>query len=397
VLPPERVPEADHAVRQCLGLAAEGFDVHLLTRKQQYSTLPSSITVHAEMPDWSWAALPQIVRQIRRLDPDVVFLYFLGTLFDYSTMVLFLPTITRLVGSKVRFVTQFSNVGDGAPKDGTLRSAVKRAAFKALGPLRLGTLLLGSNGIVLLSQSAIEKLRRYYLPRFIERRCVVIPPAAILRVAADPEAARSGARRRLGLQDNDFVVAFFGRLASGKGIEALVQAVALLRERMPELRCLLVGGFLSTTHFWNAGARFGEELSALIQRNGLDGIVSITGEYDWDSTEASEYLFASDLAVLPLSSGVHLNNSSFAAVCTHRLPAVVTEGAYPEPALRHDVNSYKISSANPEEIAATIMTLRSDQQLRERLARGAEELALTHFDERRVTARLVDVITSRVA
>lgn len=398
-LPPAKVAEADHALRMCVQLADRGHEVHVLTVDRHGlpagGDLPASLTLHPLMQTWSWRELPIFVRLVRAVRPDVMLLFFLGTLFGYRTMVLMLPVISRLLQPGSTAITMFSNVGAGAPKDGSLRSWLRRAVFRLLGPLRLGGLLIASHHIVLLSEVYRERLRGFYLSRIPISRSVIIPPPPLMRMADDPEAARTRGRGRLGVDRSDTVVAFFGRLYPGKGLEALVTAVADVHRTRPDVRLALIGGYLDAELFWTTRGTYGEELDAHIARECPEGLVLQTGEYDWDSEEGSEYLYAADLVVLPLAPGVHLYNSSFAAVCAHRRPVVITTGDVAEPSLEHRRNVYMLTDARADTIAAAIREVLDDGALRRELAAGAAELAGRYFDWDTCVRRMEELFRAR--
>lgn len=389
VFPPAKVAEADHALHQCIELAGRGYEVHVLTTAQEGIARPAGVHVHPAMERWSWRELPRLWRVLRQVRPSIAMLFFLGTLFHYSTMVLMLPFLVRLAVGRCRMITQFSNIGDGAPSDGRWSSRAKRMLFKVLGPFRLGGLLIASDSIVLLSEVYRERLRRFYLAEPVIRRTVIIPPTPLLPMASDPQAARSRGRERLGVTDSETLVSFFGRLYPGKGIEPLVEAAGDLRDRYPGLRVALIGGFLSAEHFWTTSHSYADELQALLAEVDLGDRVITTGEYAWDSVEASEYLYASDMVVLALAPGVHLYNSSFAAVCAHGLPVAITVGAIRERSLHHGDNVFVLRDGSRDAIGEAISAVVDDDALRTRLAAGALKLAHAWFDRSRATDRLI--------
>lgn len=392
-LPPARVAEADHVLHECLRLAEHGFDVHVVTTREEEIAAPPSIVVHDVVSDWSWRQLPVLVRHVRTVRPDAVLLYFLGTLFRYSTMVLFLPGLLRVLCPGMRVVTQFSNLGTGAPKDGTVRSAGKRWLFWALGPLRLGTILPLSHDLVVLSGTAAATLQSFPFCGHLARRVHVIPPPPLLPMAEDREAARHRRRAELEVLPEETVVAFFGRLHQSKGVEALVEAIARLRATGRPVRGLLIGGYMSAERFyWTVDASYEERLARVLRAHDAESFITLTGEYDWDSTAGSEYLCASDLVVLPLHAGVSLSNSSLAASCAHGRPVVVNRSHPPEGAIRHRVNAYVLDDASPESIAAAVAEILDDEVLRQRLTHGSQTLADRCFDWQAATRRLGDLL-----
>lgn len=397
VLPPAQVAEADHVLHECLHLAGRGCEVHILTTAAPEVATPAGLHVHATMPDWGWGQLPRLLRKIREIGADATILYFLGTLFGYSTMVLFMPLFARLLRPGSTFVTQFSNIGHGAPDDGSFSSVLKRALFRLLGPLRLGALLVASHHLVVLSEVYVRRLEEYPLSARAVQRAVVIPPPPLLPMASDPDGARERARGRLNLSEDETVIAFFGRLYPRKGIEALIEAGERLRAEGRHLRVVLIGGFMSPELFWTMHASYEEELRAFIAAHGGEDSVRLTGEYPWDSTEASEYLFASDVVVLPLQKGVHFYNSSFAAACAHGRPIVVTKGRPPESKLKHGYNVFVLDDRSADTIEAALRAVLDDAELQSRLAAGAEALAAEMFDWDSATDRLLGLLAGHPA
>ena len=385
VFPPAGVPEADHSLHQCLHLARRGYDVHVLTTVQPDVADPESLTVHAIMKDWSWRELPKLWRVLRSVKPHVTMLFFLGTLFHYSTMITFLPLFAKLARPGCRCIAQFSSFGAGGPAS----SHVRRLVFRLLGPLRYGSLLVATDRFVVLGELHGQMLAKMH-PRAGDR-AQLIPPPPLLPMADDPGEARARGRERLGVAGDDFLVAFFGRMYPGKGIEQMVEAVRRLADEWPQLRLALIGGFLSSEHYWNTSTNYAQELRESVERAGLGDRVVWSGEYAWDSTEGSDYLFASDLVVLPLKVGVHLNNSSFAAVCAHGLPAVVTAGEIVESPLRHGENVFLIEEQDPNLISGAIREIGRDEELRRRLQEGSCALAGEWFDWDRATDRLTEL------
>jgi len=108
-----------------------------------------------------------------------------------------------------------------------------------------------------------------------------------------PNAALTSveARQHLGLSNHHKVVLFFGSIAPYKGLEYLVEAMALLAETHPECRLIIAGWPKNSTVYW-------EQVARRISDLGLSSRVIQRIEYvpDWD-TEI--YFKAADVLVLP--------------------------------------------------------------------------------------------------
>jgi glycosyltransferase involved in cell wall biosynthesis len=259
-----------------------------------------------------------------------------------------------------------------------------------LGRYRYGSLLVSPDVFVVLGEDHRQRIRA--LAPSVAAQTHIIPPCAHIPIARDRSAARCAGRRRLGIADHEILVTLFGRLYPGKGIEQLIEAVASLRPGFPNLRVGLIGGLLEPKLYFHASESYKEELHACIRRHGMTEFVRFSGEYHWNSLEASEYLYATDVAALPLGPGIHLYNSSLAALCTHGVPVIGTRGAVVDPALRHKENVYFISDSGPATIAAALTEVLQDEGLRRKLSEGSEGLAQEYFDSRRAAARLSDLM-----
>jgi glycosyltransferase involved in cell wall biosynthesis len=311
---------------------------------------------------------------------------FLGTLYQYRTMPTMLALLSKLMLPKAPFLVQFANIGKG----GGLKSSLAMFLFQKLKRLRYGSLLVMPDIIVALSED--HRQRMLALAPSLARRIHIVPCCPQMPIAADRASARLAGRRRFGIADDEILVMFFGRLYPGKGIEELIEAVASLLPRHPQLRVSLIGGFLEPEFFFNASESYENELKNCIDRLGMTDKVHFSGEYNWDGPEASEYLHAADIAVLPLGPGIHLYNSSLAAVCAHGVPVIGTQGQVVDPALQHGKNVFFIKDAEPQTISAAIEVVLNEPDLRTRLREGSLQLADDFFNWSKVASKLSELM-----
>jgi glycosyltransferase involved in cell wall biosynthesis len=134
-----------------------------------------------------------------------------------------------------------------------------------------------------------------------------------------PDTALTGteARQRLGLAASDKVILFFGNIAPYKGVEYLVEAMALLADRVPECRLVIAGRPKGAESYWAA-------VQARISELHLESRVVQRIEYVPDA-DTEVYFKAADLLVLPYAhvfqSGVLFLGYNFG------LPAVASDVA----------------------------------------------------------------------
>jgi glycosyltransferase involved in cell wall biosynthesis len=125
----------------------------------------------------------------------------------------------------------------------------------------------------------------------------------------------------------------------------------------------------------------------------LDEKIIWTGEYTWDNDEASVYLHAADVGILPFDRGVRLNNSSFAAMTSHGLPIITTQGAWVESPFVHGKNVFLCHPKDPDSMRLAIETLVDTPNLRQHLRLGALTLAQEWFSWESATKHTIATLS----
>jgi glycosyltransferase involved in cell wall biosynthesis len=182
---------------------------------------------------------------------------------------------------------------------------------------------------------------------------------------------RAAWRRRWGLDVDALVTCYFGFLNASKGGEELIEALAILRQSGLDARLLMIGGSVGASDPTNAA--YLARVRAAIAAQGLDAHVIWTGYLSDEELSAS--FAAADLCVLPYRDGVSFRRGSLMAALTHGLPIVSTEPRVPVPEIVHGENLWLVPPRDAPALATAIRELGNDESLRERLGRGAAELA----------------------
>ncbi len=76
-------------------------------------------------------------------------------------------------------------------------------------------------------------------------------------------------RRKLGLRQEDFVLGIVGKIYKGKGQEEVIQAVAYLKEHLPQVKLLIVGEVKDKRYY--------RKLKRITKKLGLEGKIKFTG------------------------------------------------------------------------------------------------------------------------
>jgi beta-1,4-mannosyltransferase len=125
------------------------------------------------------------------------------------------------------------------------------------------------------------------------------------------EVDRAGARRLLGLGEDDLVFTWIGKVGHYKGVDLLLEAIARLPKELP-VRALVAG--------WCPDAAYLDDLAELGRRAGTRAIVRFERLTD---DEIGTYLVAADLAVFPFREVT--NSSSVLTALSFGLPVIVPD------------------------------------------------------------------------
>ncbi|HEY7270189.1 MAG TPA: glycosyltransferase family 4 protein [Dehalococcoidia bacterium] len=178
------------------------------------------------------------------------------------------------------------------------------------------------------------------------------------------EQEAAGARKSLAIADDDFVLVTAARLARWKRIDRAIDALALLRPKLPRARLFVVGD--------------GEEranLEAQAAAVGLSDAVTFTGAVP--QLEVQRYLWAADV-FLSLNELSNVGNPLLEAMATARCILTIDEGDT-RALIRDGETGALLSSGNPQLIADSIWKLAQDHDVRATLGRAAKEFADREF------------------
>ena len=177
-----------------------------------------------------------------------------------------------------------------------------------------------------------------------------------------------------------------GHLAPIKGLETLIEAAFLVRDRLPRAHFLIAGGAIYETH-----RRYARRLEELVRRRGLEERVHFLGFF----SEVPRLLATLDLFVLPSrSEGFGRALAEAMAVGCPVIAAAV--GGVPE-VVRHGVDGLLVPPGDPRALAESIVRLMGDASLRNRLAEQGERRVREHFSLPRQALRFRTAVLSALS
>lgn len=189
--------------------------------------------------------------------------------------------------------------------------------------------------------------------RFFGRSVEVVPVGTDFeRYRPDPDLRRIK-RRELGLAEGEFALLNMAALERAKGAHLVLDALPLVRRRLPGVRYLVLG----TGEQEDSLRRQAETL-------GLGGIVHFLGT----SNNLAPFYNASDCFIL--LSAAEANSVAMHEAMSSGLPVIVSStGGTPE--VVDEACGRMVDRDSPEEIAGAILELASDHALRRRMGEAA--------------------------
>jgi glycosyltransferase involved in cell wall biosynthesis len=177
---------------------------------------------------------------------------------------------------------------------------------------------------------------------------------------------RAAARARLGLRPEHVAVGIVARVQGHRRFEILIEALALLAPRRPELRLVVIG----------RGTRIDELLLTPVRERGLQGALVAPGYLSGDDYPAALCALDAGLFLVPGSDGTcralrELLACGLACVVSQRppLPEIVEQ----------DVSGLVVEES-ASGLVQGIERLLADAPLRDRLRQGARAAAVQRFE-----------------
>jgi glycosyltransferase involved in cell wall biosynthesis len=187
----------------------------------------------------------------------------------------------------------------------------------------------------------------------------------------DPRPLAIEARRVLDIPSAAPLVVFFGFLHPVKGLEYLLRAFQQVRQRYPDARLVLAGGWESLALPGHEGPAYRDRLLVLRDELGLNTAVHLTG-YLLDAA-VSGLLFAADLVALPFTYGLSFKSGSLLAALAHGAPVVGT--CSPGEDDRASDYLRRVPRRDADALAKTLLDLLGDPAERLRLAQAGQQAA----------------------
>jgi D-inositol-3-phosphate glycosyltransferase len=256
-----------------------------------------------------------------------------------------------------------------------MKNRVARSADEAASSFRLdseGRLLRDADCIVAATQAELAQFQWLYHADV--RRVVVIPPGVdISRFYPIPQ---DEAKEFVGVPCNQNMLLFVGRIEPLKGIDTLLEAVALLKQQGTLDRnplCVAVIGGEPDADPDRVSEEMGR-LKTLRATLGIDDVVTFLGKRDQDTLQ---YYYSAALAVVVPSHYESFGLVALEAMACGR-PVVASETGGLAFLVRDNETGFHVPAGDAPALADRLRRLVEDEVLRTRLGRQAAEYARSY-------------------
>ena len=199
---------------------------------------------------------------------------------------------------------------------------------------------------------------------FRKEKVVVIPPAVDLE-RFNPDRPLPDMRGRLGLAQDDFVLGIVARMQPHRRFDVLLEAMGLLKEKVPRLRLVIVG----------RGTRQEEVARKPVREMGLEEVVKFSGYVEGDDYVGLLSAFDVKVFLVPGSDG---SCRAVREAMAMGKPVIASRrGMLPE--LVEGGVMGLVVSEKPEELASAAELLWKDEELRRGMGEKARERAIEQF------------------
>ncbi len=242
----------------------------------------------------------------------------------------------------------------------------------------------------LIAATPAERAQLLWLYRADRRKIAVVPPGVDLeRFHTIPP---DEAKKQIGVPAEKKMLLFVGRIEPLKGIDNIFHAVALLRDRVPDL--------LENLYISIIGGDFEDELpdrETLRLRDlrtelDLGNLVTFLGARDQDTLQY--YYSAAEALIMPS------DYESFGMVALEAMacgtPVIASEVGGLAFLVQDEVNGFHVPTREPEALAGQICRLLTEPGLRARLGQGAQAAA-QQYSWPSIADRLLAIFEEQVA
>ncbi len=198
---------------------------------------------------------------------------------------------------------------------------------------------------------------------------------------------RQNARESFDLSDQEQCLLFFGYVRPYKGLDTLIEACRIIKERRPDIgprMRLLIGG-TDPWNYWESG-----NYEKQIEESGLTNQTKRLIEYI-PLDDIGRYFHAADVVALPYKWGSQ--SAVLQLAYAFSKPAVVTDVGSISEAVQNGVTGLVVPPSDPQSLADALIQLLSDPARAEEIGKAGRRYAETELSWRKIAEQTHHIYT----
>jgi glycosyltransferase involved in cell wall biosynthesis len=208
---------------------------------------------------------------------------------------------------------------------------------------------------------------RKYFPFFL-KKARHIPIGSNIKPSSVVNGDFISLRKKYSVKPDELIIAYFGMVYPGKGMRMLLKTAKILNRKLElDFKLFIIGGGISDV------PEYIQERKNLVSTLGIPDKIVFTGRID--STEVAGLLSASALVILPFASGASDRRGTLMAALACNKAIVTTRPDLDIDLFRNGENMIWPDHVCAENLAETTKRVIEDPALRQKLERGAGDLA----------------------
>lgn len=342
------------------------YTARLADNLKNNSNLEIEVVSSGQIKSWNIFGVLDIIRHIKEKDINIVHIQYPSSRFRRTIALAFLPLFIKLISPKTKVIITLHEFSISYPIN------------------RLRQLVLGlfSDKVVVSDAKEFKQLAGSWPGAFIKNKLVVIPIGSnIDAYEADAEIKEKFFKEHR-LDSKAVIISFFGFIHKNKGVEILLNTLAVLKNKKIPIFLMLIGELKPDNPYHR-------RIQHLIDSLGLEDSFYLTGYCT--ANEASGFLSMSNLCVLPFLDGATFRRTTLITAISHGLAVITTkaEGYVPEGFI--DGSNIVLVPVNDKKaLVEAITSLGQDNALRKKIGTAAREFS-ERFSWDKIAARHIEL------
>jgi D-inositol-3-phosphate glycosyltransferase len=244
-------------------------------------------------------------------------------------------------------------------------------------------IIKGADKIITLSASEKTSLENDYSAS--PEKVVLVPGGVDLRIFTPRQ--KSEARKELSIDEQSYVLLFVGRMEWRKGIGTLIHAAGLLKNDIPNLKVIVVGGKIYGRQKNMDDFNEYQRLAQTVKNLGLENVINFVGCADHNRLPF--FYSAADVFVVPSYYEPFGLVALESMAC--RTPVVASEVGGLTSIIENNVNGLLFRPRNPAILKEKILQLYNSRDVAELMARNAEKMVKNAYSWQAITKKISDI------